>query len=218
MTWAQRRVLLVEDDSFIAALVTDVLTAAGFGVERTADVLTALQVVRDFDPDAAILDISLGDGPSGLDLAHVLSRQHPHVAILFLTRHPDPRTVGLPVDSLPRNAGFLRKDRISDTGYLVQALEAVLGDRPNDIRDDQDPAKPLGSLSQHQLEILRLMACGYTNEAMARRKQVTLKTVERREGEIFKAMDLTKPCELNPRVEAIRRFIAAAGIPDRSEP
>ena len=199
----------------MAALIGDVLGAAGFAVDHATDVLTALRLVDRVDPDAAIIDISLGDGPSGLDLAHVLDQRHRGVALLILTRHPDPRTAGKDVDALPAGAGFLRKDRITDTGYLVQALEAVLSDRAEQVRDDRDPSKPLAALSRQQMEILRLMALGYTNQAIASQKGVTLKSVERWIGEIFKAMGVAKAGDVNPRVEVVRQFVAAAGLPER---
>lgn len=121
----------------------------------------------------------------------------------------DPRT------HFPPQAGFLRKERITETNYLVDALEAVLADRSDDVRDDRDPAKPMGALSQHQLEVLRLMAQGYTNEVIARRCEVSPKTVERWVGEIFKALGVSKQGDINPRVEVIRQFVAVAGLPGR---
>jgi DNA-binding NarL/FixJ family response regulator len=83
------------------------------------------------------------------------------------------------------------------------------------VRHDTDPSRPLGDLTEHQLEILRLLALGYTNEAIARRKDAGRSTVERWIAGILKAMGIESGGEVNPRVEAVRRYVAVAGIPER---
>jgi CheY-like chemotaxis protein len=124
----ERRVLVVEDDSFTASLIADVLRGQSFEVATASDVIEAMTEVRIFDPDVVLLDISLGHGPSGLDLAFLLHRQHPDIALLFLTKHPDQRTAGISPKDIPPNAGFLRKDMVRDVGYLIASIDSVLAD------------------------------------------------------------------------------------------
>jgi len=212
----QRRLLLVEDEPMTMTLLVRVLTDEGFIVESATDVGQARELVRDFDPDCVLIDISLGPGPSGADLAHVLHRERPDIALLFLTRHPDLRTAGLNEDQAPPNCGFVRKDRVGDTRYLVDAIEQVLRDRSLDIRDDVDPGRPLGGLTENQLEILRLMSLGYTNDSIAAMKNAGRSTVERWVAGIFKSMGIDGRAGVNPRVEAVRRYVAVAGVPHRS--
>lgn len=210
-----RRLLVVEDDALTASLLADALEAQGFEVSTSASVSEALVAVERFDPDAALLDINLGDGPNGIDLGHVLDRQRPDVALVFLTKHPDFRTAGVVEDELPAGCGFLSKDRVRDTDYLAHAIDAVLVERARDVRHDQDPAKPLVQLTAKQLEITRLIAMGYTNESIAARKGVGRSSVERWAKEIFQSLGIDTAGELNPRVEATRMFIEAAGLPHR---
>ena len=215
MPLSGRRLLVVEDEPLMASLLAEVLAGQGFEVRTAPDVLLARQAVDAFDPDAALLDISLGDGPSGLDLAHVLHAQRPDIALLFLTKHADHRTAGLSDDDLPPGCGFLRKDRVRDTDYLLASLEAVLTEHPDRVRDDRDPAKPLAVLTAKQLEILRLMSLGYTNEFIARHKSASTSSVERWVMQIFRALEIDTRGDLNPRVEAVRQFIAASSLPER---
>ncbi|MFM8896003.1 MAG: response regulator [Actinomycetales bacterium] len=215
MSVTGRRLLVVEDEPLMASLLSEVLVAQGFVVQTAANTLQARSAVDAFDPDAALLDISLGDGPSGLDLAHVLDRKYPHIALLFLTKHSDARTAGLTDQDLPVGCGFLRKDRVRDTGYLLESLESVLAERPDRVRDDQDPTKPLAPLNAQQLEVLRLMAQGYTNDYIARVKGASLSSVERWVMQVFRSLDIDTRGDLNPRVEAVRRFVAAASLPER---
>jgi DNA-binding NarL/FixJ family response regulator len=175
----------------------------------------ALSAIRKHDPDVVLLDISLGQGPTGLDLAFLLHRQRPDIAILFLTKHPDQRTAGISMGDIPPNAGFLRKDLVRDTEYLLRSIDAVLGDRPLEVRQNEDPGKPLAGLGAKHLDVLRLVAMGYTNDHIARVKQVNDSTVERWMAEVFKALGIPSAGSVNPRVEAVRQFIAAAGVPER---
>ena len=199
----------------MAALLADALTSEGFTVAAASDVVSAREEIRDFDPDGLIIDISLGPGPTGVDLAYAVRKERSDIAILFLTRHPDLRTAGVSADQVPPNCGFVRKDRVTDKGYLVQAIEKVLTDSDRDVRHDDDPSRPLGNLSEKQLTFLRLMALGYTNDAMARESGLALSSVERWVVGIFKDMGIDSRGEVNPRVEAVRRYVAAAGIPER---
>lgn len=215
MIGRDRRLLVVEDDALTASLLSDALRAQGFEVSTSATASDALIKVERFDPDAALLDINLGDGPSGIDLGHVLGRTRPDVALVFLTKHPDLRTAGIVEDELPVGCGFLSKDRVRDTEYLANAIDAVLTERTRDVRHDRDPSKPLGQLTAKQLEIMRLIAMGYTNESIAAIRGVGRSSVERWAKEIFQSLGIDTAGELNPRVEATRMFIEAAGLPRR---
>ena len=210
-----RRLLLVEDDGLTAGLLARVLREEGFDVATGSDAIEAADLVDSFDPDVALIDISLGPGPNGIDLAHRLHLQHPHIALLVLTRYPDLRSAGLNDYTLPASCGFVRKDRVADPGYLVEAIEHVLRDRARDVRDDTDPPRPLGDLTEHQLEILRLMALGYTNESIAQIKDAGRSSVERWIAGILQVMGIDPRGELNPRVEAVRRYVSVVGVPHR---
>ena len=191
------------------------LTGAGFIVESVPDVIGARQAIRDHDPDCAVIDISLGPGPTGADLAYALAQERPDIALLFLTRHPDLRTAGLAEDEVPSNCGFVRKDFVNDPQYLIEAIEQVLREQTCGVRHDIDPQRPLGDLTEQQLEILRLMALGYTNESIAAMKNAGRSTVERWVAGILKVMDIDPRGGVNPRVEAVRRYVAVVGIPER---
>lgn len=212
----RRRLLVVEDEPLTSTLLVEMLSAAGFLVEAAPDVIEARAVVREWDPDCVLIDIGLGPGPTGADLAFALSQERPDIALLFLTRHPDLRTAGLSEEDVPPHCGFVRKDLVSNREYLLEAIDQVLRDQPCDVRHDNDPSRPLGNLTEHQLEILRLIALGCTNESIARMKNAGRSTVERWVAGILRAMNIEPSSQVNPRVEAVRQYIAAAGIPERS--
>lgn len=209
-----RRALVVEDDGLVATLISTALERANFEVEKAASVSEARKAVEAFDPDVVLIDISLGDGPTGIDLAKLLHRTRPDIGGLILTRHPDARTAGV-AGEVPEGYGFLRKETVGDTQLLINTIYAVLNDRAPKVRQDRDPSRPLAALSARQIEILRLVAQGYTNNEIASRLAISNSAVEQRLGLIFKMLAVTEIEGVSPRAEAMRIFIANAGLPER---
>ena len=211
----RRRILVVDDEPMVAALLASVLTSAGFASVTASDALEMNRQIDDFDPDAVVLDISLGDGPSGLDLGHALSVRRPDIAVLYLSRYPDPRVVGGGRNRAPEGSGYLHKDRIEDVDYLIDSIDAVLRGHPENAQHMFEGDQSLASLGPKHADVLRLLALGYTNEYIARTKDVALGTVERWNNEIFEALGIARDGDTNRRVEAVRRYVAAVGLPPK---
>jgi DNA-binding NarL/FixJ family response regulator len=210
-----RRILLVEDDSLTASLLENSLVANGFSVVTAGNAAEALALVNGFDPDAALIDIALGDGPNGLDLAHILHRERPWVALLILTKQPDTRTNNLSGVALPPGCGYLRKELVRDADQLFESLERVFDNQLADVRHDTEHDRPLAVLTKAQVEILRLIALGFNNDSIAEQRGVTRSSIERSIIRIFRALEIETHRDLNPRMEAARRFMFASGIPER---
>jgi len=207
-----RRLLLVEDEPLLASLMVEVLRGVGFEVTHVASAVDARDAIEDLDPDAALLDVHLGSGPSGLHLAHVLARTHPHVGVLLLSRFADLSAAGLDGFALPPGAMFIPKDRIVDTDVLLGAVEAVLAGRPSPAADD-DELGPLAALTRAQLAVLRLAASGLNNAAIASRRGTSERSVEQHLQGAYASLGIELHGEVNPRVEAVRRYIEVAGLP-----
>ena len=210
-TWA-RRLLLVEDEPLLASLMVEVLRSAGFEVAHATSALEARGMLDGFDPDAALVDVHLGPGPTGLHLGHVLARTHPHVGVLLLSRFADLSAAGLDGWDLPPGSVFVPKDRIVDTDVLLGAIDAVLSGRPGPTGVD-DPMGPLSGLTRSQLAVLRLAASGLSNAAIAARRGTSERSVEQHLQAVYAGLGIEQHAELNPRVEAVRRYIEVAGLP-----
>ena len=213
MTEWTRRLLIVEDESLVAALLSDVFQHAGFAVRVASNVIEAKAEIAKFDPDAALLDISLGEGPTGLDLAHFMNQVYPHIAIVFLTRHPDRRTAGLGAHDVPARAGFLRKDMVSDAEYLLKVIDQALVATEETVRHDLLANRPLAALTSNQLSVLRSAAMGKTNAAIARERGTSERAVEMIMQGAFKALGISNSAEVNSRVLAVTKYIEAVGMP-----
>lgn len=210
-----RRLLLVEDDALMSMLMAEVLRAAGFDVQVASGSVQARRLAESFDPDVALLDITLDDGPNGVYLAEAFRRKRPGMALMFLTHHPDIRSAGLDPTLVPPGCGFLRKDLVTDKAALVQAIESVLAEQAREVRHDLVGGRPLESLTSAQVDVLRMVAMGMTNEAIARQRGTTERSVERRLSAVFRALGIDALPGVNPRVEAARLYIDAAGVPSR---
>ena len=89
------RILLVEDDASLAAMVVEYLTGFGFQVTHAGDAATALATLQRTPADAVVLDVMLPD-QDGFEVCRKL-RQHSDVPIVMLTARGDEadRIVGL---------------------------------------------------------------------------------------------------------------------------
>ncbi|CAB4622130.1 MAG: response regulator [Actinobacteria bacterium] len=209
-----RKVLVVEDESLIRGLIAANLEADGFVVRTAASTAEARKVAEDFDPDIAILDIELGDGPTGVDLALILRRKHPEIALVFLTHIPEPRVVGIDNRTIPRNAAYLVKDRMADPGVLRKAIEAAVRDKvAKDFRDDKNIEHKLSEVSRSQLSVLQMVALGMSNQQIAAERGTTVRAVENLVKRAFEAAQIDLENSSNPRVTAAREFIKVAGMP-----
>jgi DNA-binding NarL/FixJ family response regulator len=213
-----RRLLVVEDEPLMASLLADTLRAAGFEVATAGSVKEARELVEEFDPDMALLDIALGNGPTGVHLAHVLTVSRPDIAILFLTRHADAESASSEGLALPPNVGFLRKHMVSDTAYLLDAIEKVFAERAEEVRQVGSEGQGFDGLSPQAMRVLRLLAEGHSNAEIARRSGMSVKSVERWIDVIYHELEIEKAEGLNRRVEAARRYYLAAGIPEAASP
>jgi DNA-binding NarL/FixJ family response regulator len=209
-----RSVLVVEDDRLTLGLLAETLTQAGFIVGAAASASEARRMWSMMDADAVVLDVDLGPGVNGFDLADAFRAQEPHLAVLFLSNLPDARFAGRNPASLPADAGYVRKDQLANSKALVIALDAVLRGSARDIpHHDRDPERPMAGLSHTQIEVLRMVALGMSNQQIAAERGTTVKAVH---NVITRAMLLfgnENPEEGNARVVAAREFIRAAGLP-----
>lgn len=211
-----RLALVVDDDALIRGFIREILASAGFKVEVAASAVEARRAIANFDPDIALIDIDLGPGVNGIDLAHIIASKNPLTTIVFLTKFPDARSAGAVEAELPNNSGFVRKELVSNREYLLEIVEdALRADKP--LRHDRLPSRPLGQLTENQFEVLRLIAQGFTNNEIAKRRKTTVSAVEQIFKTIIKQLDIQVTDAVNVRIEAARVFIDAVGIPDREK-
>lgn len=216
-SWAPavgRSVLVVEDEPLLRELVASALRARGFDVVQAGTPSQARQAFLESDPDAVVMDVDLGPGPDGFELAEALLEHGTGAAVVFLTNLPDPRFAGRPADRLPPGVAYLNKRAIIDIEVLVRTLDAALrGQVEKSMRHDQDAGRPFAGLTAHQVEILRLVALGATNARIAELTGTRERAVAATISRVFEALGLDSGTDVNLRVSAARRFFRWVGSP-----
>ncbi|MCF8526824.1 MAG: response regulator transcription factor [Candidatus Nanopelagicales bacterium] len=209
------RVLVVEDDDFTRVTLEAALQHYGLIVTQSvADGTSAMQAFATAPPDVALLDLDLGAGPTGIDVAHAMKRARPEMRIVLLTSYEDPRLLSLSLRDMPAHAAYVVKQSLSDMGFLV---EAIRGSTQQGVDDPTRRSQPSISLSDSQVETLRLLACGLTNAEIARVRVVEEKSVEQAVTRMVRKLDIGGGAAENPRVLLAREFYRLIGSRTPSE-
>lgn len=210
----QRSVVVVEDDPFLRGLLADSLEKASFQVSTAATAADARRVINAVDPDAVVLDIDLGPGPTGLDIGEALMAQSDEVAIVYLTSLADPRFSERTGDAVHPRAAYLNKHMLEDSQVLVDALEAVLHEADiSSFRHDRRPDRPMANLSSTQIQVLQLISQGKTNAQIAQIRGRSLPATESAISRTLAALGIDVASDINARVTAARAYITQVGAP-----
>ena len=211
------RAVIAEDSVLLREGVERVLGDAGFeiaGGYGTADALLA-NLERDA-PDVAIIDIRLPPTHSdeGLRAAIEIRSRAPSVGVLVLSQYVE---VGLAMkllaDSAER-AGYLLKDRISDVEEFVASVSRVAeGGSAIDpiivstLLSKQRRDDALDGLTSREREVLELMAEGRSNQGIADKLVITLRSVEKYVSSIFDKLGLPSGGSDSRRVLAVLLYL-----------
>ena len=215
----ERSLLIVEDNVLLRTLLAENLAATGFRVAAAGSSAEGRKLAKEIDPDIALLDVDLGDGPSGFHLAEALRKANPGLAIVFLTNIPEPRIAGEPGDPVPSGAAYLRKENIADVDHLIETINRVSRHRAAKIdRHDKSPNHQLAKLSNSQISALRLVALGHTNAQIAVIRGTTERAVRNLLHRTFESLGIDDGGAGHARVTAVRKFIDAAGKPSNLLP
>lgn len=200
------RVLVVEDDGFTRLAISSALRMAGFEVMAAESARDAVAKGMEFAPQAALLDLHLGSGPSGLDLARQLRRQDPKIGLVFLTSFSSPRLLTSNAE-LPKGARYLTKSSVQSPELLIRNLkDSILS-----LTDEASFDSKLAKLTDLQIETLRLVAAGYSNSEIAKRRFVTEQTVEKTITRASRVLGLGTSPDRNQRVRIAQLFLEETG-------
>jgi len=207
-----RRVVVVDDHELLRTGTRRILEdAAGFSVVGEAgDGEGALEVIADTKPDVVLVDIRL-PGINGIDLARRLASDFPTTTVLILSAYDDENYVRAALAA--GVAGYLLKTMPSDE--LVRAITAACdgttvpegGPSGRGERDEQ-PVRDalLPRLTVREQEVVRLVARGMSNKAIARQLGISPRTVEGHLNHVFQKLDTTSRTELVHYALASRLF------------
>jgi DNA-binding NarL/FixJ family response regulator len=208
----QMRLALVEDDSFTRLTLATSLRSQG--IQIVIDTDSASDALREFDeakPHVALLDLHLGKGPTGIDLALEFRSKNPNIGIVFLTSFEDPRLLNPNLPLLPYRSIYLHKNEIADIWKILDALRSSVDKSKILSMPSKKGKSPVSQLSDVQLETLRLMSQGLSNAEIAKRRSVTEKSIELAISRLAKILGVEKDSTINQRVHMANVYFRALG-------
>ena len=214
------RVVLAEDDVLLREGIARILGDEGYDVVAQAgDRDDLLEKVRTHTPHLVVTDIRMPPTftRDGIAAALQIRREMPDVAIVVLSQHIDtPGALELLTLGAER-IGYLLKSRVMDLDEFLDSVgRVVAGGSSIDpevissmvrrgVRDQQDHG--IGLLTPRRLEVLQLMAQGYSNARIGRELGVTEKAVDRSIALIFQTLELPPDPDEHRRVLAVVRYL-----------
>lgn len=207
------RVVIGEDSALFREGLAALLTTSGHDVVGRADnAAAAVAQVRAHRPDVVVLDIRMPTENEGISAALEIRGWDPPTPVMLLSQHIETRHT---VDLVTAGAiGYLLKDRVLDVDEFMVALERVAAGGtaldPEVVRRLLGVARAgsvLDALTPRELEVLSLMAQGWSNQAIGTRLFLSERTVETHTGSIFAKLALTDSPDGNRRVRAILAYL-----------
>lgn len=206
--------MVVEDDAFTRSTIVSSLQLEGIDVViETGSASQAIRAGQISKPNIAILDLDLGTGPNGIDLALALRRIVPNIGIVMLTTFEDSRLLSPGLPDLPHGSIYLVKREIANLDTLFKAIKKTImdsGSLPIEIVKKLTK-RTFGNLTNSQIETMRLIAKGLSNSEIAKSRGINEKSVEQTISRLAKQLKIESSPEINQRVQISRLYFRLTG-------
>ena len=213
------RILVADDHSLFRDGIISLIEAAGFEVvEQVGDGQAAVEAALHLRPDVVLMDIDM-PRMNGLEALRLIKEKLPEIQVVMLTVSED-------------DADLFEAIKSGAQGYLLKSLNAgeftemlaglqrgeAAMTRKTTARlmkgfstSPPQQTKPVKSLTQREAELLRLVADGLSNKAIAQTLAVSENTVKYHLKNIMQKLDVQN------RTEAVTHAIHAGLLdPDSS--
>lgn len=222
---APTRVALAEDNYLVREGTRRLLEESG-QVTVVAAVGTApelLDAVHRTMPAVVLTDIRMPPGHhmEGITAAHTIRYEHPGIGVVVLSQHADEGYAFELLKNGTAGLAYLLKDRIGDLEVLLRAIrEVATGGSHVDpmvvealiARRTRTASSPVTRLTPRQTDVLRAMAEGRSNTAIADALSLSRSAVEKYVSSIFATLGLTEETRLDRRVTAVLTWLRDSGL------
>jgi DNA-binding NarL/FixJ family response regulator len=215
------RIVLAEDHYLVREGVRRLLeTQADLEVAAVCDNLgSLLAAVEAEEPDVVVTDVRMppSDTDEGIQAADRLRHTNPEVGVVVLSQYANPSYVLALLEGGSARRAYLLKERVKDLGQLVDAIHAVAeGGSVIDPKvvealvaeNARAEESPLNQLTPRERDVLREMAEGKNNAAIAETLFLTERSVEKVIHSIFLKLGLTWETAVHKRVKAVILYLA----------
>jgi DNA-binding NarL/FixJ family response regulator len=213
-TSSQIRVLLADDHAVVRAGICQfmeqadditVIAEAGHGQE-------AMDLITQIQPDVAVLDIQMPKA-SGIEVTRWVREHHREVGVLILTAYDDDPYV-LAVIQAGANGYILKTaspkeiiQAVKDVHEGKSALDSEIVQKMVAQVSSGIQEQPVDKLTDRELEVLALVAKGYTNKAIGIQLGISDRTVQGHLAHIFSKLQSAS------RTEAVMRAVSLGLLP-----
>lgn len=198
--------MIVEDEDFTRTTLVSALRLNGIDV--IADSPTAqgaVELAKALTPNVALIDLNLGPGPTGLDLANHLRKLDPDIGLVILTSVEDPRLLRSSMPDLPPGTQWLVKRTVNDVTKVAKVISNCVSlPREENLQVTQSPE--MQRLTSVQIETLRLVGAGFTNAEIAKKRFVSERSVEQTISRLSKTFNLDDQPSFNQRASLVKVF------------
>jgi DNA-binding NarL/FixJ family response regulator len=218
------RVVIAEDSAVIRAGLAEILADRGHEVVAAVGDGDALRAaVDEHRPDVAVVDVRMPPGHTdeGLRAAIAIRHDHPALGILVFSQYVETRYAAdlLGMRSGGRSGagagiGYLLKDRVANVAEFVGALARVAAggtaldpEVVTELLGASRHASALAALTARERDVLRLMAEGRSNSAIASQLTVSERAVERQISNVFGKLGLPPSDTDHRRVLAVLAYL-----------
>ena len=217
------RVVLAEDHYLVREGLLRLLeTRPELEVAGVCDDLDSLLAAVDAEqPDVVVTDIRMppGNTDEGIRAATRLRETNPGVGVVVLSQYATPSYALALLEGGSEGRAYLLKERVKDLEQLVGAIRAVAGGGsvmdPKVVdalvaQNARAEDSPLAQLTPRERDVLREMAEGKNNAAIAETLFLTEKSVEKVIHSIFLKLELSWETAVHKRVKAVVFYLAEA--------
>jgi DNA-binding NarL/FixJ family response regulator len=203
------KILIVDDDKFIRASLDSTLANSGFDISGSVATAKDALAINALDPaDVALLDLDLGIGPTGFDIAQALRRTSPQIGIVFLTSYQDPRFASIHGVSAPKGSRYLVKSEIEN---IAQIISTILQTKHRPFNENVNHINKFDKLTDLQIEVWREVSEGLSSSEIAARRDISEKAVEAILARIYTFLGIKKEKTNNPRILLANAFKKYSG-------
>jgi DNA-binding NarL/FixJ family response regulator len=218
------RVAIAEDGALFREGLVLLLAAAGHEVVGcVGDGDSLLGIVATEPVDVAILDVRMPPEPEGgLTTAERIRAIRPETGLLLLSHYAETHYLMRVLEIGAERIGYRLKEKVAGVQVLADTLdrivageiviEPVLAKRLVQVPGDR-AGSPVAALSERETDVLRLMAEGRANNAIAKELFVSPKVVEKHIASIFSKLGLPGDQTVHHRrVLAVLAYLRATRI------
>jgi DNA-binding NarL/FixJ family response regulator len=213
MTNKTLSVNLVENNELLLLLVSNLIKTYPVDLLNSSSTYgAALKAFNQKNSDVVILDLDLGEGPSGYDLALMMRQLKSNLGIVFYSSFNDERFIINGNNQRLTNYVFLRKSEIINNNAIYNAiLQSIeILEEENKFRKKEVTAF-YKNFNDREIELMAHVAAGFSNKKIASIFKIEIKSCENAISRLAKKLNLPQEDLSNQRIMITRKYLQLCG-------